>query len=111
MSFVVLLLAGVFYFVENNAADEMVVSVGDLWITVGEMFYDYAKIQSFCYLYDGKIAKVLRLKINKRTISTLDLDIDNSIALELKEILPNYLKEDPRWEFSLSDRFIRLLKL
>lgn len=111
MSFVVLLLAGVFYFVENNAADEMTVSISDLWVSVGEMFYDFAKIRSFCYLYDGQTAKILRLKVDKRTISNLDLDIDNAIAAELKAILPNYLKEDPRWEFSFSDRFIRLMKL
>jgi hypothetical protein len=39
------------------------------------------------------------------------LDVDNKITLDLKNILPNYLKESEKQEFSFSEKIIKLLNL
>ncbi len=106
MSFVIMLLAGVAFFIENNSSDSVEIIVSELWIQIGTKFYDFSKITSFSYLYDGSEVRVLRLKINKKTLPILDLDIDNSIAIPLKNILVNYIKEDEKWEFTMSDKLI-----
>lgn len=111
MSFVVLLIAGVFYFVENNAEEEIIVSITELWINVWGNFYDFSRIQSFAILYDKNEAKVLRLKTNKKTLKTLDVDIDNEIAANIQAVLPNFVRQDEKWEFSFTDKVIRASKL
>lgn len=106
-----MLLAGVAFFIENNSSDSVEIIISELWIQIGTKFYDFSKITSFSYLYDGSEVRVLRLKINKKTLPILDLDIDNSIAIPIKNILVNYIKEDEKWEFTMSDKIIHFLKL
>jgi len=49
--------------------------------------------------------------MKKRGISVLNLNIDNSIASEIRTILPNYIEENEKQEITLSERIIHLLKL
>lgn len=53
----------------------------------------------------------LRLKINKKWIKIIDLNINNDIVKELKNILPNFIEEDPKWELSFIEKIIKILKL
>jgi hypothetical protein len=62
-------------------------------------------------LYDGSQAKILRLKLNKKTLPTLDLDIESTFAIDIKNILAGYLKEDEKGEYSFTDKVIHFLKL
>jgi hypothetical protein len=41
----------------------------------------------------------------------LDLNIDNNIAYDLKQILPNFINEDENQELSFTDKLIKFLKL
>ncbi|MDQ7023257.1 MAG: hypothetical protein Q9M97_07100 [Candidatus Gracilibacteria bacterium] len=41
----------------------------------------------------------------------MDLKIDNTVALELKGILPEFIKENEKEDFSFTDRMIRIMKL
>lgn len=111
MSFIVLLIAWVTYFIENNSDDEIEVSINELWIKIWQSFYDFSKIDSYSFIYNWDNAIYLRLDLNKKWLRTLDLDINNSIALELKWVLGNYLTENPKWELKFSEKIISLLKL
>lgn len=111
MSFLIILIAWVSFFVENNSEETIFIEITQLWIKVNSAFYDYSKIASYTLIYDEENAVILRLNLLKKWIKTIDLIIDNQIALDLKEILPNFLTEDEKWELSFTDKIIRWLKL
>lgn len=51
MSFIVLLVAGVAFFVENNSEDHITVNVNNLGIKVSEKFYDFSRITGYAMMY------------------------------------------------------------
>jgi len=111
MSFVILLLSGIIFYIENNSEDNIVVEVSELWIKVSEYFYDFSKIDSYTFIYEWENAVILRLNLNKKWIKMIDLKIDNNVALELKQILPEFIKENEKEDFGFVDKVIRMLKL
>lgn len=111
MSFIILLISWISYFVDNNSPDEILVWIWELWIKVWDSFYDYSKIDSFAIIYNWENAVFLRLNLNKKWLRFIDLKIDNNIALNIKEILVNYVQENPKSELSFSEKIIKLLKL
>jgi hypothetical protein len=111
MSFIILLLSGIIFYIENNSEDNIVIEINQLWIKVSEYFYDYSKINSYTFIYEWENAVILRLNLQKKWIKIIDLKIDNTVVLELKEILPNFLKENEKEDFSFTDKMIRMLKL
>lgn len=111
MSFLIILITGVTFFVENNSEENTNVSITNLWIKVNSTFYDFSKIWSYSIIYDWENAIILRLWLVKKWIKFLDLDIDNSIVHSLKEVLPNFIAENESWELDFSDKLIRILKL
>lgn len=111
MSFIVLLIAWLSYFMENNSEDEIKVEVTNLGIKIWESFYDYSKIDSFSFIYNWENAIYLRLNLNKKWIKNINLIVNNWITWELKPLLNEYLEENPKWELSLSEKLIFLLKL
>lgn len=111
MSIVIMLVWGFFYFLENNAEDDISVAITQLWIKVQDNFYDYSKIWSFSFVYSGENAIFLRLAIKKRGISILNIKVDNTIAKDIRPILWNYVEENEKQEISLSEKIMHLLKL
>ncbi len=111
MSFIVILIAWVTYFLENNSDDEVEVFISELWIWIGGSFYDFSKIDNFSFIYDWNLPLFLRLNINKVWINTINLKIDEKIAIDLKNILPNFLTENPKWEITMIEKITNKLKL
>jgi hypothetical protein len=111
LSFLIILITGVYFFVENNSEDIINISLTQLWIKLNNSFYDYPKISSYTIIYNWEQAVILRLALVKKWLKYLDIKINNEIAIILKEILPNYIKEDEKWELSLTDKLIQILKL
>ena len=112
LSFIVLLVSGVFFYVENNSEEQVQIEITDVGIKIADIFYDYAKIRSYSYLYAGQEAIFVRFIVTKWSrIRPIDVDVNNQIVTSLKRILPNFLVEDPKQELSRSDKLIRLLKL
>lgn len=111
MSFVIILVAWIFFFVENNAEDQVSVEVTELWMKIAWNFYDFSKIASYSFIYDSEKAIFLRLYMNKKWIKVIDLDVDNEITLELKNILPQYITENNKEDLTFSDKLIRFLNL
>lgn len=111
LSFLVILIAWVYFFIENNSEDTVNVSITQLWIQINSTFYDYSKIASYTFLYHESEPILLRLNLIQRGIKRIDLKVNNEITLPLKEILPNSIKEDTKGEISFADRLIQFLKL
>ena len=111
MSFVILLLTGLTYFVENNSEDIINVNITELGIRVWSWFYDFSSISSYTFIYEGEKAIILRLNLNRKGLRSIDLNIENKIAIDLKNILVNFSQENPQKSLSFTDKIIRLLKL
>lgn len=111
MSFVILLIAGIFYYLENNSAETIYVHVTSLGISINNNFYDYGNIPSYTLIYSWENAVYLRLNLLKKWIGYIDLHIDNEIAENIRNILPNYTTENPKKDLTMSDKLIAWLKL
>lgn len=111
MSFVVLFISWIFYFIENNSEDIVKVTLTDIWVQIWKNFYEYTKIANYSYIYENDTPIFLRLVINKVSLKNMDLDIDQKIIQDLKDILPNYMEEDTKWELSVMEKLIHKLKL
>lgn len=111
MSFVILLVAGVAFFVENNSEDTIQVIVRELGIKVGDKFYDYSRINSYTLIYSWENAIFLRLNLKQRWVRMIDIKVNNTIAADVKQVLVNFIEENPKQDMSFLDRIIYLLKL
>ena len=111
MSFVIILISWVSFFLDNNSNEETIVNILPLWFQIDWNFYDYSKISSYKFFYKWTNPFLLRIYINKRWINYTDLKVDNDIVMSLKQILPNYLIESETWELTFVDKLIFLLKL
>lgn len=111
LSFIILLVSGLFYFYENNTDSIIKISLFDLWLKIWENFYEYAKIEKYTFIYIWDTPIYLRIVINKVSLHHIDLKIDKKIMFDLKEILPNYIEEDAKTELSFTERLMLKLKL
>ena len=111
MSFIILLLSWLSYFIDNNSDDVVSVNLNELWIKIWNTFYDYSKINSFTFIYDWENAIFLRLHLNNKWLKHINLNIDNNIVLDLKQMLENYIEQNPKWELEFSEKVIKFLKL
>lgn len=111
MSFIVLLIAWLIFFVENNSEDEIEVKITETWIYIWENFYDYNLINSFSIWYLGESADIIRLYLNRKWIAILDLQLNNDIAEEIQSHLSQFIEDTWRIELTGTDKLIRFLKL
>lgn len=111
LSFIVILLAGISLFIENNSADIVEIKINELWIKIWDYFYDFKSLDNYSFIYSGENATLLRLSLNKKWIRKIDLKINNSICSDLKNILSQFANEEKWWELTFSEKIINLLKL
>lgn len=113
MSIVVFMVVGVYILIENNAPESTVMMVDENGVHIGNSFYDYPSIDEFSIIYDGKKPILLRIKIKKRWISLIDIELNQDVNVaELRFFLAQYLKESEKWgELTNSERLMRYLKI
>lgn len=111
LSIVIILASWVLFFIENNSSENVLVQLNSLWIQIGENFYDYTKIENFSIIYDKSNPIYCKLVLNKRWLKVINLKIDNKVWEDLKQILPNFIREEKNWELNFADKLIILLKL
>lgn len=111
MSFIILLIAWLFYFVENNSEDTVKVKINDLWINIAWAFYDFKSIENYWIVYKWDSPILLRLNLNKKWIRYIDVKINSKLIHEIKSVLSDYLEETAKVELTVSEKFIKLLKL
>jgi hypothetical protein len=97
---------------ENNSTPLTDVQVTENGIQVQDTFYDYSKISSFAVIFDGNIARMLRLALKKGIAPMIDIPLTQDVnPAELKNFLLSYMTENPNAEFTKSDRMIQAMKL
>lgn len=111
LSFVIILITGLFYYLENNSSDTIQVNITSLWISVEKQFYDYWNIASYTLIYSHKNAVYLRLNLSKKWIKHVDLHIDNEIAEHINSLLPQYIPENGQKDLTFTEKLIHWLKL
>ena len=111
MSFVILLISWLYFFMENNSEDIVQIAVTELWINIANSFYDFSRINSYTFIYEWPNATLLRLNLENKGIKNIDLKVDNNITADLKNILPNFIEENPKIDMTFSEKLIRMLKL
>ncbi|MDD2565342.1 MAG: hypothetical protein PHZ26_00710 [Candidatus Gracilibacteria bacterium] len=112
MSIVIIILVGVYFLVENNSPDELGIEINDNGILVGEIFYDYPKLESFGIIYNKNIPLFLRIRLKTRGFKLLDIPLDENIKIsELRTFLLNYIEEDEKSEISSLERLMYYMKL
>lgn len=111
LTIIVFLISGVVLFIENNSSENIEIKINDLWIKISDNFYDYKKIKNFWFIYNWDDAVILRLNLNSKWISKIDLKINNQICSNLKSFLPNFLEEVENSELTWWEKIINFLKL
>ncbi len=111
LSFIVLLVAWLYYFIENNSQDLVKIEITNNWINIDWKFYDYSSIDSFWFIYKNENPIWLRLNLNKKWLRFLDLKITRNNLNYIKNILSKNLEETDKIDLTLSEKFINLLKL
>ncbi|MDD2871795.1 MAG: hypothetical protein PHS49_07445 [Candidatus Gracilibacteria bacterium] len=111
MSFIVLLIAGLAYFVENNSEDKIQVKIDNIGVKIAGTFYDFKSIESFGVVYKGSEAILIRFFLNKKGLRNIDVQINNEILEDVRNALINNLNETQKIDLSFSEKMIQLLKL
>ncbi len=106
-----LLLPWVYFLVENNSSDKVLVNFTQLWIDISDTFYEYTKIDWYSFLYSRSKPVVLRIFLKTKLLNYIDLKVDEEKTLLLKQFLPNYLIEKEKEDFSFWDKIISFFKL
>lgn len=111
MSFIILLISWLVFFVENNSEDEVQVQLAEQWLYIWSTFYDYSSIKKFSVWYQNDSAEFLRLHLTKTWIAILDLKISSEILPEIQNVLTQYMEDWGKAEISSTDKLIRFLNL
>jgi len=112
MSFVIIILVWLVFYVENNSEDIVPVNITDSWIKIENNFYAFSNISNYTIIYENENAIILRFSLDRKIwIQNIDIQIDNNIALDLRNILSNFIEENNKWELNFGEKLIRILKI
>lgn len=111
LSFIILLIAWLYYFVENNSVDTVEVQILDSWIKIDWVFYDYSSINSYWFIYKSEEPILLRIYLNKKWLRFIDVKINRQNTSNIRSAFSNNIEEDEKIELTFSEKMINLLKL
>jgi hypothetical protein len=112
LSVVTFLFSGVYLLIENNSTPLVTVDITEHGINISSVFYEYSQISSFALIYEGQVARVLRIGVKKGLTSTIDIPFAFDLnAREVREYLLSFIPEDTEAQFTKSDRVIQAMGL
>ena len=112
MSIVIIILIWFIFYIENNSNDIINVKITEDWIWVLDSFYPYSKIKYYSIIYSWENAIILRLKVQKKIWAVnIDIEINNEIANNIKNILAWFLQENKDEELNSLEKLTRILKI
>jgi len=111
LSFIILLIAWLYYFVENNSLDTVEVQILETWIKIDWVFYDYSSIRSYWFIYKNEQPIWLRIHLNKKWLRFLDVKINRENLSNIKNAFSEKIEENEKIELTFSEKMINLLKL
>lgn len=111
MSFVIILLSWISFFVENNSSDETEIVLTETGIQIWDNFYDYGKVHSFWVVYNKDAPFLLRIILKTKILPVNDFHVDSEIVNKVRPVLQAYVQENENMELSFTDKIIHILKL
>lgn len=112
LSIAVVILAGVYVMMENNAPESVEAAVSDTGIGIGDTFASYGEIESFSIVFEGNVPRYLRITLKKKTLKLLDIPLNHDVNVaELRAYLLGYLPEAEKSELGFTDRITDRLSL
>ncbi len=98
---------------ENNAPEVTQIAVDEDGININGGFYDYPSIEEFSIVYDNRKPILLRLRLKKKWLNTIDIDLTQDVnSFELRNFLLQYIQESEKWgELTSNERLMRYLKI
>jgi len=111
LSFMAIMIAGVWFLMENNSEDLVHVRITQLGIRINQEFVSFASIASYSVIYNADQAIFLQLHTKKTMIKMTNLNINNQIALELEQILPHFIENSWEGQMTVLDRILNILKI
>lgn len=112
MTIVVLLLAGVYFLIENNSETNIKITIDNEWVDMSNAFYAYAQIDYFAVIYSGRNPFLLRLKLKWKKTSVIDIYLVEWINIwDLRLFLGQFITEKANVELGLVEIALYLLKI
>jgi len=112
LSVVIVILAGVYLLIENNAPDNADAVVNENGVGVGGMFYDYGQIENFGLIFDDQVPKFLQISLKAKGLRLIQIPFSQDInPSEIRAFLLNYLPETDKKNLTFSDRLADRLGL
>lgn len=111
MAIVFILLAGVYYLTHNQKPRIITVRVTELGVEVDGAFYPYNTVHSFWLVFKPPFIRRLYLNIGGKTPKQIKIELNDQDPVLLRRLLAREVPEIEGGEESLSDMFIRLLRL
>ncbi|PIQ11397.1 hypothetical protein COW06_01345 [Candidatus Gracilibacteria bacterium CG12_big_fil_rev_8_21_14_0_65_38_15] len=113
LSIVVFIFVGVYLMMENNAPEVTQIAIDENGININGGFYDYPSIEDFSIVYDNKKPIFLRLRLKKRGLNSIDIDLTQDVnSYELRNFLLQYIPESEKGgELTSNERLMRYLKI
>ncbi|NCP77226.1 hypothetical protein GW830_03800 [bacterium] len=82
---------------ENNAPEVTQIAIDENGININGGFYDYPSIEDFSIVYDNKKPIFLRLRLKKRGLNSIDIDLTQDVnSYELRNFLLQYIPESEK---------------
>lgn len=116
LTVVVIIMAGVYILLENNAPETARAVINQNGVGVGDAFYDYGQISSFSLVFDQETPKFLRIALKKNNLRTIDIPVEGLLEtgveiVEVRAMLLGYVIEGEGTELNSIDRLIEKLGL
>jgi len=111
LALAILAFAGVYYYLQTHHPPKNIeIRLTEMGIYVGDRFFPYSNIKSFWIIYHDGV-KTLNLRITRHYHSDIIIQFDGQDPVAVRQYLVGQIPEWEGKEESLSDIFIRLLKL
>lgn len=110
-SVAMLVFALVYYIVHRKKPQDVEIVLSKVGIKVGKRKYPYAKIKSFCLQYDPPYTKALKIHVEGDLAVEVVIQLGDQNPAEVREFLLDKISERAGHQESLTDIFLKLLKI
>lgn len=111
MAIVFALLAAVYHLVHNHPAKNIMVQITTLGMVIDGEFYQFSDIAAFWILYQPPVIKKLQIRIRKRFLPDLSLEIMDQDPQIIRQVLEQKVSEIVGRTEHFSDKLARWLQL
>ncbi|MFA5358349.1 MAG: hypothetical protein WC310_00835 [Patescibacteria group bacterium] len=109
---IVIIVAVIMFFKTSNTAMNVIFSIYEDGVRVGDKFYDFKEIKDFYIIYEPPEAKNIYFNFNSLLQPRLQIPLLEQDPVKVREILRDYIEEDlDRSDEPFSDGIGRIFKI